>query len=92
MPGRRRDQRFTLSVPWEGALRVPTDVVIEQYDEKEVWVVSAAPAHRDELLTLDATGSGPLKTVKVRVANSVPVVIDGIVRHRLQLAIVGSIE
>ena len=71
---------------------MPTDVVIEQYDENEVWVVSAAPAHRDELLTLDATGSGPLKTVKVRVANSVPVVIDGIVRHRLQLAIVGSIE
>ena len=71
---------------------MPTDVVIEQYDEKEVWVVSAAPAHRDELMTLDATGSGPLKTMKVRVANSVPVVIDGIVRHRLRLAIVGSIE
>ena len=71
---------------------MPTDVVIERYDEKEVWVVCAAPAHRDELLTLDATGSGPLKTMNVRVANSVPVVIDGIVRHRLQLAIVGSIE
>jgi len=54
--------------------------------------VSAAPAHRDELLTLDATGSGPLKTMKVRVANSVPVVVDGIVRHRLRLAIVGSME
>jgi hypothetical protein len=89
MPGRRRDQRFTLSVPWEGALRVPADVVIERYGEKEVWVVSSAPAHRDELLTLDATGWGPPVTMNVRVTNSVPVLVDGVVRHRLQLAIVG---
>ena len=89
MPGRRRDQRFTLSLPWEGALRVPTDVVIERYDEKEVWVMSSAPAHRDELLTLDATGSGPVVTMSVRVTNSVPVLVDGVVRHRLRLAIVG---
>jgi len=61
MPGRRRDQRFTLSVPWEGALRVPADVVIEQYGEKEVSVVSTAPAHRDELMTLDANGSETLR-------------------------------
>ena len=59
MPGRRRDQRFTLSVPWEGALCVPADVVIEEYGDKEVSVVSNAPAHRDELLTLDAAGTRP---------------------------------
>ena len=88
MRGKRRDQRFTLSLPWEGALRVPAEVVIEQYDEREVWVVSAAPAHRDELLTLDAPGSEPPVTVNVRVTNSVPVLIDGVVRHRLRLAIV----
>lgn len=89
MPGRRRDQRFTLSLPWEGVLRVPSEVVIEQYDGDEVWVVSTAPAHRDELLTLDATGSEPPVTMNVRVTNSVPVLIDGVVRHRLRLAIVG---
>jgi hypothetical protein len=89
MPGRRRDQRFTLSVPWEGALRVPADVTIEGYGDNEVWVVSATPAHRDELLTLDAIGAGPSVTMSVRVADSLPVLIDGIVRHRLRLAIVG---
>jgi len=88
MRGRRRDQRFTLSVPWEGALRVPTDVTIERYGENEVWVVSSTPAHRNELLTLDAIGSGPSVTLNVRVADSVPVLIDGVVRHRLRLAIV----
>jgi len=89
MPGRRRDQRFTLSVPWEGALRVPTDVVIERYGEKEVWVMSTAPAHRDEVLTLDASGAEPAVTMSVKVTSSVPVLIDGVVRHRLRLAIVG---
>jgi len=88
MRGRRRDQRFTLSVPWEGALRVPTDVTIERYGENEVWVVSSTPAHRNELLTLDAIGAGPSVTLNVRVADSVPVLIDGVVRHRLRLAIV----
>ena len=89
MPGRRRDQRFTLSVPWEGALRVLNDVVIERYDDKEMWIVSSAPAHRDEVLMLDATGLEPAVVMAVRVTNSVPVLIDGVVRHRLQLAIVG---
>ena len=88
MPGRRRDQRFILSVPWDGALRVPNDVAIERYDKDEVWVVSSSPARRDELLTLDATGSGPPVTLSVRVTDSLPVLIDGVVRHRLRLTIV----
>jgi len=89
MPGRRRDQRFTLSVPWEGALRVPTDVTIERYGDRELWVVSTAPAHRDEMMTLDAIGSdGPSETMSVRVTDSVPLLVDGVVRHRLRLAIV----
>jgi hypothetical protein len=90
MPGRRRDQRFILSVPWEGALCVPADVVIEEYGDKEVSVVSNAPAHRDELLTLDAagTGPGPATPLNVRVKESVPVLVDGVVRHRLRLTIV----
>lgn len=88
MRGRRRDRRFTLSAPWEGQLRVPTDVVVERFDEEEVWVVSTAPALRDEMLTLDAIGSGAPMTINVRVSGSVPVLVDGVVRHRLRLAIV----
>jgi hypothetical protein len=89
MPGRRRDQRFTLSVPWEGALRVLNDVVIERLDEREVWVLSSAPALRDEVLTLDTTCAEAPVTLNVRVTNSVPMVVDGVVRHRIRLAIVG---
>jgi len=87
MPGRRSAQRFTLSVPWEGTLRVPGDVTIERYGEEHVWVLSSTPASRNEVLTLDVPGSTLPVTVSVRVADSVPVLIDGVLRHRLQLEI-----
>ena len=85
----RRDQRYLLSTPWEGMLRVPGEVVIEQHDEdqKELWVLSCEPAHREEVLTLDLSGPGP--SLHVRVVESRPVMVDGLVRHRLRLAIVG---
>jgi hypothetical protein len=86
MTGRRREQRFILNAPWEGALRLPTDVVVERCTANEVLVVSPTPARRNEMLTLDTTESG--SSMNVRVADSVPVVIDGVVRHRLRLAIV----
>ncbi len=88
MAGRRRVQRFILTVTWEGALRVPTDVTVERRTDNEVWVVSPTPAHRNDVLTLDTTGSEPSEAMSVRVADSVPVVVDGVVRHRLRLAIV----
>jgi hypothetical protein len=84
----RRDQRYLLSSPWEGTLRVPGEVVIERRDEtqRELWVLSGVPAHREELLTLDL--SRPEESLSVRVVESRPVLIDGSVRHRLRLAIV----
>jgi hypothetical protein len=85
----RRDQRYVLSSPWEGTLRVPGEVVIERHDEeqKELWVLSGVPAHREELLTLDLSQPGP--SLSVRVVESWPVLVDGLVRHRLRLAVIG---
>jgi hypothetical protein len=88
MRGSRRDPRFALSVPLEGSLRIPGNVVVERYSGDEVWVISSSPARRDEVLTLDLAGSGPARTMKVRVVDSAPVLIDGVVRHGLRLAIV----
>jgi hypothetical protein len=84
----RRDQRYLLSSPWEGTLRVPGEVVIERHDEdlKELWVLSGAPAHREERLTLDLAQPGT--SLSVRVVESQPVLVDGTVRHRLRLAVV----
>jgi hypothetical protein len=88
MRGRRRDPRFALTVPWEGALRLPGDVTIERRSDSEVWVVSSAPAHRGERLTLEVMGAGPPEILEVRVVDSTPVLVDGVIRHGLRLTIV----
>jgi len=84
----RRDTRYLLSRPWEGSLRIPGDVVIERHDGavNELWVISTSPAHRDEQLRLDLAGQHG--TISVRVIESCPVLFDGVVRHRLRLAII----
>ncbi len=80
----RRDQRYLLSSPWEGTLRIPGNVVIERHDEEqnELSVISSAPARREEMLTLDVSG----QRWNVRVVDSKPMLVDGI-RHRLRLAV-----
>jgi hypothetical protein len=85
----RRDARYLLSRPWEGSLRIPGDVVVERHDEalNELWVLSTSPAHREEQLRLDL--SGPRRRLSVRVVESSPVLLDGVMRHRLRLAILG---
>ena len=84
----RRDPRFLVPRPWEGMLRIAGDVVVEQHDaeHKELWVVSPEPVRREEQLTLDV--SPPGQSLTVRVVESKPVMMGGMVRHRLRLAIV----
>ena len=83
----RRDPRFLVPRPWEGMLRIPGDVVVEQHDaeQKEMWVVSSEPARREERFTLELTPPG--ESLAVRVIESSPVMMGGNVRHRLRLAI-----
>jgi hypothetical protein len=85
----RRDTRYLLSRPWEGTLRIPGDVIVERHDEEqnELWVLSTSPARREEQLRLSL--SGPMRSIVVRVVESSPVLMEGNVRHRLRLAIVG---
>jgi hypothetical protein len=72
----------------DGSLTVPGDVVIERCTGDEVWVVSSSPAVHGETLTLDVTGAGPAVSMRVRVAESVPVLVGGVVRHGLRLVVV----
>ena len=59
MRRRRRDPSYLFASPWEGTFRIPGEVVIERRDDErdELWVLSSAPAHCEELLTLDVVGS-----------------------------------
>ena len=77
-----------MAVPMEGSLRVAGDVVVERCTAQEIWVVSSSPARQDEVMTLDLTEFERPVVVNVRVVESVPVLVDGVVRHGLRLAIV----
>ena len=89
MQGRRRDARYRLSTPFEGTLLTFQDLTIERCLAGEMVALSDAPGDRGQALTLDLISSGPRETVHVRIVESTPVVVDGNMRHRLRLAIVG---
>jgi len=85
MQGRRRETRFLMSPPWSGALHTLEDVVVERVAEKDIWVLSSTPANRDESLVLELPENGNTAEIKVRVAESRPVVVGERLQHRVRL-------
>jgi len=86
MSGRRRDPRFRLSVPFDGSLLTLQDVIVEQRDEREVWVQSHVPGGPGDQLMLDLAEQED-KVLRVRVLECNPVIVDRDVRYRLRLAV-----
>jgi hypothetical protein len=83
MHGRRRETRFLPSSPWNAALQIVEDVVLEKTDNGDVWVLGETPARRGDALILEVATGG--LRMDVQVLESEPVLIDGGVRHRLRL-------
>jgi hypothetical protein len=54
---------------------------------REIWVVGSMPARLDERLVLEMPGDGSTRGVGVRVVESVPVLTDDVLRHRLRLEV-----
>lgn len=91
MSGRRSHTRFAVANPWNGAIRFLRDVVVDRPERDELLAVSHAPAIVGEEMSLDLMGGGQNVAVKVRVIESRPVIIDGAVRHRIRLGLVGAL-
>jgi hypothetical protein len=89
MQGRRRETRFLMSPPWVGALQTLEDVVVERIAEKDIWVLSASPANREDALIFEMPDNTEAR-VNVRVAESRPVVVDDRLRHRVRLHVEGE--
>ena len=87
MSGRRRDQRFAPGQPWDGALKVLRDVIVQEDPSGSLVAIGQSPAVIGEFMTLDLAGGGHVVTCKVRVQESRPVILDGNVRHRLRLEV-----
>ena len=71
-------------------MRVLRDVVINRADSNEVHAVSQVPAVVGEEMTLDVMGAGAVMALRVRVVESKPLIVQGVVRHQVKLARVGT--
>ena len=92
MSGRRSHPRFMVATPWDGAMRVLRDVVIQRTNRDELQAVSHVPGVAGEEMTLDLMGAGATLGLKVRVVDSRPVMVEGSVRHRIRLAVLNAEE
>jgi len=88
MLDRRKHRRVLLGEALEGTLRLTEDVVVESYASSEITVVSGVPARSDQCFAIAPVGAAPSTPLDVRVTESTPAVIDGVLRHRLRLRIV----
>jgi hypothetical protein len=79
-----------MSPAWAGSLQTLEDVVVERVAERDIWVLSPSPAHRDEGLVFEMPAEGTAAHVAVRVAESRPVVVNDQLRHRLRLHVVNA--
>ena len=88
MTDRRRNARFSVHLGWEGQLRTLEDVVVESHTSDSVWVISRTPAVPGERFMLHLIDSGPPVLLGVRVAESRPILVEGMVRNRVHLVVV----
>ena len=88
MTDRRRNARFSLHLGWEGRLRTLEDVVVESHTPDNVWVISRTPATPGERFMLHLTDSGPTVLLGVRVAESRPILVEGMIRNRVHLVVI----
>lgn len=70
-------------------MRVLRDVIISRAEGDEVHAVSQVAAVVGEEMTLDVIGAGAAMKLKVRVIESRPLMVQGVVRHQVKLAMVG---
>jgi hypothetical protein len=85
MSGRRSYVRFNLSPAGEGVLRVLRDVTVQRASEDEVLVIGREAGVVGDVMTIEMTEPDSAIRSKVRVVESLPVIVNGAVRHRLRL-------
>jgi hypothetical protein len=83
--GRRNYARFSFEPAGAAVLRVLRDVVVQEICGDELIVLDREPATIGDALTLELAELVDSPCLPVRVTESRPVVVDGVVRHRLRL-------
>jgi hypothetical protein len=87
MLGRRKHTRFLLSLPINGSLRVRDNIVVEEWNDCEMVVLSDEPCRVGERVTVEIP-DGARRNVIGCVSVCRPAIDgDGAMRHRIGLVI-----
>lgn len=87
MTGRRAHERFCLPQPAEGVLQVLRQVVTAHGTGGELTVFSQAPAAVGEVMGLEVAGGGRRVSLRVEVLESRPILLNGMVQHRVRVEV-----
>lgn len=71
-------------------MRVLRDVILHRNGPEELLAVSQTPGLVGEEMTLDVIGGGLSIGLRVKVADSRPLMVDGAVRHRIRLELLNG--
>jgi hypothetical protein len=87
--GRRFYSRFLSLLPRTGLIRISRDVTVHLNDSGELAIVTDAPGVANEELTLAVVSSAGELDLRVRVRDSIPEIVGGVLRHRVRLELLG---
>jgi hypothetical protein len=85
MSGRRSHPRFDITPSSDGVLTVLRDVTVQHAEENELLVIGREAGVIGDDLTLEVTDAESTLRSDVRVIESLPIIVNGAVRHRLRL-------
>jgi hypothetical protein len=88
MSGRRSHPRLVVIPAAEGHLRLLRDVVVQHIEGGEAIAISRDPGTIGEMLVLELPMDDKVARLHVRVIESRPLIVEGNVRHRLQLEVI----
>jgi hypothetical protein len=84
MSGRRSYPRFDITPSSEGVLRILRDVVVQRAHDEDLLVIGREAGVVGDVMTLEIAEPGA-GGAEVQVVESLPVIVDGTVRHSLRL-------
>jgi hypothetical protein len=90
MLGRRRHERFEFTQPPPGVMRLPRAVAVRAGANGTLRAVSEAPGLVGDILTLDVDACDAIATLRVEVLQSQAELVDGVLRHALELRFVSN--
>jgi hypothetical protein len=88
--GRRFYSRFLSLRPRTGHMRISRDVTVHLSDSGELAILSDAPGVANEELTLALVSSAGELDLRVRVRDSIPEIVEGVLRHRVRLELLAA--